>query len=177
MYLDISEPDNIWVKNPQLRLLKKATRLYETEGEKWFNRVYHAIYMVYDPLSPFRKTTTDEVELRREIKQSYFAEDEYSRMNWQKLKGVAAEFKEKSITKEAKLFAELEKVLKEDIQFVKDFSPEGIKDIGVRREAMKHVKDAWKDYTDAKREAENANTQSGSKYGSTHSNLALGGDQ
>lgn len=174
MYLDISEPNDIWRKNPQLQLLKKAKKLYEEEGEEWFNRVYHAVYMVYDPLSDFRKTTIDEIQLRREIKEGFFAEEEYSRMNWQKLRGLVAEYQIHSVTKEAKLFARLEKVLHEDTKLVEEFTPDNIKEIGVRREAMKNMRESWADYAAAKKEAMSINKQGGSQYGNTHENLAAG---
>lgn len=172
MYLNTNNPNNIWQDNPQLRALTYASKFCKDEGEEWFNKVYYAIYLVYDPMSAFRKGSSDVKELRAEVKSSFFEGEEFSKFNWNEYRTLTKEYKEKSLSKEARLFLEIEEAVEADGELLKTFRSAELEDIKRRSDAMSAYKKLTGDFKEAKKNMmDAAQNSSGSKYGGTHGNI------
>ena len=174
-FLNVNFPDDIWGKNPHLRSLKKARKFYEQEDvdEDWFNRVYYAIYLVYDPMSPYRTVENDLKKLRATVKQDYFEEPEdFARFNWFTYRGISEEYSKESVVKEVqqleKLFTRLT-----DYQRVLDKNkPESVGDIVEDKKAVDALAGMWKDYFNLKKECEaSQKNDSTTGYGGSHKNM------
>ncbi len=104
MYLDVSQPTKIYQRNPQLRSLIPIKRYYEEQGEEWADRIIYAIYLVYDPMSPYRRTLSEvsDKELRAQVKKDFFeVEEDFAKFNWLEVRNLEKSYKTQ-IPKEVK---------------------------------------------------------------------------
>lgn len=172
MYLDVSVPEDIWGKNPQIHILRNVKIWYEKVGEEVFNNIYYCVYLVHDPLSEMRRTTTDEVELRKEVKAHHASEEALPYFNWAELRPLCAEYKKNSITKEAKRFARLEEKVEQAEKFISKFKIEELGHIEDLDKAMKSFANLSNSCATAKKTAMEANKKDGgAMYGKVHGNI------
>ena len=148
MRVDVSQPANIWQRNPHLHSFPKAKRFFQTYGEDWFNKVYYAIYLVYDPLSPLRKphNHTDLTSLRKTVKRDYFQGEDYKKFNWSSCNQLGKEYASNIISREKR---ELEKLFKKLLEAQKVVDAAKITDVGEIKaigNAIEIMYDLWERY-------------------------------
>lgn len=173
MYLDVSKPDEIYIRNPQIRSVIPIKRFYEEYGEQWADRVLYAIYLVHDPLSPYRRTIVnpDIKELRKNIKKEFFSEEEdWANFNWFNFRNLEKAYNEqrpKELQELEKLWVKLTQcqVYVDNIIPGEDMS---IKDLRAEISAMKEL---WSDYLTIKKASQESSSSGGVGYGGQHKNI------
>ena len=173
MYLDVSEPEKILKRNPQLRSIISIKRFYEENGEEWGDRVIHAVYLVHDPLSPYRRTPTQisSKKLRAQVKKDLFEGDDFSKLNWFDIQNIEKAYKQQ-VPKEVKELDKLFVKLTEYQEYIDELSPPtmSLKNI---REEIKALKEAWEDYFELKRKCLDSGQEKSAGYGGTHQNILV----
>lgn len=172
MYLDVSHPDEIWRRNPQLRTEVVFKRLVEQEGEEWANRVIYAIYLVHDPLSPYRRTLSEPVvkDLRKSIKGEFFSDPEdFSKFNWFTYKNLEKSYKNQ-IPKELKEWNECWMKYMECVTYFKELSPEdkGIQYIQKEGAALAEMK---REFLELKKQILDSSESDSDMYGGEYGNI------
>lgn len=173
MRLDVSVPDAIWERNPWLRSYPIAKRFHKKHGSEWFNKVYYAVYAVYDTLSPQRSgyEGISLSALRKSVKDDYFEGEDYDNFNWVQIKPLGEEYEERALSKEKK---QLEKLWRKLVQFqavVDEFQPETGKEVSTDVKNIKDMLDIWSLYNDIKRVADEDEATSLTGHAGTHTNL------
>ena len=102
--------DDIWEKNPFLELISDFKKFKQDVGARKSSKVLAALFLIYDPKSPFRNQGMSDDEILEDVTLNYLT---YKGFDWADYEDIKAVYLSKCISKLEKLLLTYERDLDE----------------------------------------------------------------
>lgn len=143
---DLLSELNIWEEYPHIGMISKFKTFKRKEGKDKSSRILIAVFLIFDPKSPFRKASMTEDEIMNEVNKSVLKDVKFP---WDEYEEIKEYFLEKNGSKLQMMFRDTEAEIINLNTFLKKWKLNK-NDVGERAKVMKQYRDLYKDYMELK---------------------------